>query len=641
MKESPGASPAGELTNATLIRRLLQLTWQFKGRCIFVLLLQTIVLTLAMLILRLTGLGIDYLRHITMGAREPNWLFGWHPPPEMTPDQTILVIAVSVAVAAILRAVVRFYNDVNFNHLLQVEIVPKLRERVYDKLQRLSFRFFDSNASGTIINRVTSDVQSVRLFIDGVLLQVILLFLTLTVFLFMMLNTHVWLTIVCLLTTPLLAWLSVHFSQIMRPAYKQSRELMDKLVLNFVENMQGIATIKGFNLEDHSRRRFKAETEGVLQQQQSIFWKVSTYGPLIGFISQLNIVILLAYGGWLVAEDRISLGSLVVFAGILQQFSGQISNIATVSDHVQQCFTGARRVFEILDAPIDIQSPAHPVVLSKVRGEVAFHGVSFSFQANSAVLQDITFSVRPGEVVAVAGPTGAGKSALLSLIPRFYDPQEGAITLDGHDLRTLALEDLRRRIGIVFQENFLFSNTIASNIAFGNPAASREQIERAARLACAHEFIMEFPDGYDTILMESGQNLSGGQRQRLAIARALLLEPTILILDDPTAAIDPETEHEILEAVEKAIAGRTTFIVAHRLSTLRRADRIIVLDEGRIIQMGTHEELIQQEGLYRQAVSIQAVDPESMRLLRQGAWNRKARLGPQTLAQPKPTERNR
>jgi len=232
------------------------------------------------------------------------------------------------------------------------------------------------------------------------------------------------------------------------------------------------------------------------------------------------------------------------------------------------------------------------------------------------VLSEISFEAQPEQCIAILGETGAGKSTLLSLIPRFYDPVTGAIRIDGHDLRALEIDDLRRKIGIVFQESFLFSNSVAQNIAFAHPEAGRAEIERAAKIAAAHDFIMDLPDGYETILGESGSNLSGGQRQRLAIARAILLQPPILLLDDPTAAIDPETEHEILESMEHAMRGRTTFVVAHRLSTLRRADHIIVLEQGRIVQEGTHRELMDEKGSYRQVADLQLVDPESKRLLR-------------------------
>jgi ABC-type multidrug transport system fused ATPase/permease subunit len=287
-----------------------------------------------------------------------------------------------------------------------------------------------------------------------------------------------------------------------------------------------------------------------------------------------------------------------------------------------QSLIGARRVFEILDAPVEVKNAAEPVRRPKLRGDVLFENVSFAYDGPAAVLRGIDLQVRAGECVAILGATGSGKSALMSLVPRFFDPTAGRVLIDGIDARQLDLDDLRRNIGLVFQESFLFSNTIAANIAFGHPEATRSQIERAARIAAAHDFIMELPMGYDTILGESGNSLSGGQRQRLAIARAVLLEPPILLLDDPTAAIDSETEHEIFSALDQAIAGRTTFIVAHRLSTLRRADFIIVLAAGRIVQRGTHEQLMREPGPYLQVASLQLVDNRELQQLglAGGAW---------------------
>jgi len=387
-------------------------------------------------------------------------------------------------------------------------------------------------------------------------------------------------------------------------------------VLNFSESMEGIQTVKSFSLEENRQEAFERGAREVREKRQEIFWITSTFAPAIGFMTQFNLVILLGYGGYLVMIDEFPLGTgLVAFAALLQQFSGQIANLAGVADSIQQSLTGARRVFDVLDSPVEIESPNHPVEIGEIKGEVTFDNVTFQHGDAWPILRGIRFTARPGEIIAIAGATGAGKSQLMGLIPRFYDPQQGSVRLDGHDLRTLSVEKIRRSIGIVFQENFLFSNTVAANIAFGNPNATREQIERAARIACAEEFITELPHGYDTLLSENGANLSGGQRQRLAIARAVLLEPPILLLDDPTAAIDPETEHEILTAIERAIEGRTTFIVAHRVSTLKRADRIIVVDHGQIIQQGTHADLYEQEGLYRLAVNQQAVDPESLALL--------------------------
>jgi ATP-binding cassette subfamily B protein len=326
---------------------------------------------------------------------------------------------------------------------------------------------------------------------------------------------------------------------------------------------------------------------------------------VIGFLSQVNLVVLLGYGGYLVIHGRIPLGvGLITFTGMLQQFSAQIANIAAVANSMQESLTGARRVFEVLDAPAEIVNAPEPMWLPRVWGRVTFEHVWFD-PGTEPVLKDVCFEVQPGQCVAVVGPTGAGKSALLSLIPRFYDPSKGRLLIDGVDIRDLELGAARRNVGLVFQESFLFSTTVAANIAFGVPGATREQVEKAARIASAHEFILELPKGYETILGEGGSGLSGGQRQRLAIARAVLLDPAILVLDDPTASIDAETEHEIVQAMQSAMTGRTTFIVAHRLSTLRNADLVIVLDRGRVVQMGTHEDLLRRDGYYATAARLQ------------------------------------
>lgn len=613
--QDPRVSPP-PVTNWKLILRLLRFSWQFRSRSLQVIFTQLLILVLMLSSLGLTGLAIDFLSDTINQTDHARWPLGFQPPEGTEPFRVILIIGGVIGVIALIRALLEYWNQMSVSRLVHVDIVLKLRAQVYEKLQKLSFRFFDKTASGTMINRVTGDVQAVRMFIDQVLIQIFIMVISLMVYLVYMLHMHVGLTLVCLATTPLLWVISAYFSHRLRPAYLVSREYLDDLILNFAEVIQGIQAVKGFNLEANRVADFKAKNQAILQQRQGIFWLVSTFSPIIGLLTNVNLIILLSYGGYLVVQGELPLGSgLVVFAGILQQFSGQIANIAGVADSVQQSLTGARRVFEILDSEVEVQSPENPVRMDSTRGEIRFDHLYFEYKPQNIILKDIHFSVNPGEVVAIAGATGSGKSALMSLIPRFYDPLDGAIRLDGHDLRTLSLEEIRRNIGIVFQENFLFSNTISNNIAFGHPDASRERIEKAARIACAHEFILRMDKGYDTILSESGSTLSGGQRQRLAIARAILLEPSILLLDDPTAAIDPETEHEILEAIERAIEGRTTFIVAHRLSTLKRADKVIVLDRGEIIQMGTHDELMAQRGLYRAAVDLQAVDPESLALL--------------------------
>lgn len=610
-----------EYSNWALTGRLLKLSWRYKFRCIQIIVFQLIILTLGLTGLSFAGLGIDYLRSVVEpGVKQPDWPWGIDPPPDTPPMQVLLGIAGAILGFALIRAMLNYFYTMAVSKLVFRHIMADLRATVYEKLQTLSFRFFDQNASGAIINRVTGDVSKLRTFIDGVVIQSFIMLLSLGVYLVYMLNIHVTLTFACLATTPLLWFVSAIFSRSVRPEYVKNRELMDDLVLNFSERIQGINTIKGFALEEPTTKSFEDANEEVRRQRQDIFGKVTLFAPTIGMLTQINMIVLLGYGGYLVIQGELTIGTgIVVFAGLLQQFTAQISNIAGIVDSIQQSLTGARRVFEVLDAPPEVDSPESPVPLGEVKGAITFENVHFHYKEKDTVLHDVSFEVKPGELVAIAGATGSGKSALMSLIPRFYDPIEGRVLLDGHDLRDLDVDELRRNIGIVFQDTFLFSNSIAANIAFGHLNATPEQIVRAAQIASAEEFIDQLPDGYDTVLSESGTNLSGGQRQRLAIARALLLEPRILLLDDPTAALDPETEHEIMDAIKHAIEGRTVFIVAHRLSTLRRADKIIVLREGRIVQMGTHDELMAQPGPYHKAIRVQTIDKESMEILRSTA----------------------
>jgi ATP-binding cassette subfamily B protein len=367
--------------------------------------------------------------------------------------------------------------------------------------------------------------------------------------------------------------------------------------------MRGIMVVKSFALEPWALQRFSEANAAVRNQKRRVFLKLALMHPGVNFLNHASLAVLLGYGGWLAIHGRIPIGAgLVVFAGVLQQLAAQFTAIAAIADNLQQTLAGAQRVFEILDAVPDVRDAAAAKPLARAQGRVAFHHVSFAFKENNTVLHDICLDVQPGERIAIIGPTGAGKSALIHLIARFYDPDVGQIMLDGHDLKTWRVDDVRHQVGLVFQESFLFSASIAANIAFGRPHASREQIEHAAQLAAAHDFIQHLPQGYDTLLHENGSNLSGGQRQRLALARALLLDPAILILDDPTAAVDTETEAEILAALDTAMKGRTCFIVAHRLGAVKYADRVIVLEAGRIAAEGNHAELAQQAGYYREAL---------------------------------------
>jgi ATP-binding cassette, subfamily B, bacterial len=612
---SPLTSADAGPSNPELIRRLFGLAWRYRLRCLQVLGIQLILLTMGLFGLSFTGVGIDYIRQV-VAHRDSD------PPPQAVirflhfslpsawhPMHVLAILGGLILSLSVCRAFLNYVYAVLVNILVQQKLVVDLRAEIYDKLQRLSFRFFDANTTGSIITRVTGDVQSVRMFVDQVLIQSVIMVISLTVYAIYMASLSPGLTVACLATTPVLLVMAALFSRKIQPEYAENRNLVERMVQYLAESIQGIAVVKGFGREDENREKFEAGNSAIFTQQYNIFWLVSLFSPTAGFLTRINTIVLLGYGGMLVARGSLPLGAgLVVFAGLLDQFAGQVNNVAAIVNSVQQSLIGAKRVFEILDAPVDVRSPPDALRRPRFEGAVRFEDVSFEYGRLDPVLRDISLDVKPGECVAVLGATGSGKSVLMSLIPRFYDVSKGSLLIDGVDVRRLHLDDLRRNIGTVFQESFLFSNTVAANIAFGHPDATQAQIERAARVAAAHDFIMALPKGYETVLGESGNSLSGGQRQRLAIARAVLLEPAILLLDDPTAAIDSETEHEIFEALDRAIAGRTTFIVAHRLSTLRRADSIIVLENGRIVQRGTHSELIKVPGPYLHVANLQLVD---------------------------------
>jgi ATP-binding cassette subfamily B protein len=425
--------------------RMLALGWRYRASCILVLIEQLLLVAVQLAALGLTGFGIDYIRSAVDSSAGPvAWPLGIAPPQTWTPLSVVAAIAGTIFVAALLHTFLRNRAAVHVGDLTQ-RIVVQLRSDVYNKLQRLSFRFYDARQSGTIINRVTGDVQAVRLFVDGVMIQALVTGMTLLVFLAYMLSVHVPLTIACLASTPLLWFASVRFSRSVRPVYQQNRELSDKLVLALSENVQGVHVVKGFNREPEEIAKFVAANERIRESKYRVFHRLSTFQPAIGFLTQLNLLILLGYGGALVMQGELLLGEgMFVFANLLNLFATQVGQLANISNSIQSSITGAERVFEVLDAPVEIATADDAVRLPNARGHVRFESVSFAYHTETPVLDRIDFEAVPGECIAITGPTGAGKSSLISLLPRFYDPQQGRVLIDCEDVRRVHLDDLRR-----------------------------------------------------------------------------------------------------------------------------------------------------------------------------------------------------
>lgn len=412
-----------------------------------------------------------------------------------------------------------------------------------------------------------------------------------------------------------LVYATLRFGSTIRPIFKDIQKQMGALASTMQESMTGIGLVKSFAREPHEFKKFDTDNDHWFEQRYSAILKWGNYWPLFSFIVSVSILLLLWFGGPLALQSEttgVTIGSLVALITYVLMLNGPVMRLGFLVNMAATAGASAGRIFEIIDTPNPIQEKPDAIILEKAEGDVKFEAVNFAYQTGTSTLSGIDLHARPGQVVALIGPTGSGKSSVINLIPRFYDPTEGSVLLDGINVRDLTLKSLRQHISIVLQDPFLFSSTIAENIAYGRPDASQLDVEFAARAACAHEFIMTFPEGYETVVGERGVTLSGGQKQRVAIARALLCDPRVLILDDSTSSVDTETEYLIQQALDELMKGRTTFVIAQRLLTLKNADQILVLDHGQIVEQGVHEDLLALNGLYRQIYDLQLKDQEEL-----------------------------
>ena len=521
-------------------------------------------------------------------------------------QELVVWMAGGLLLACLLRDLFNFLR-IQLNNRFEQRVIFDMRRDLYDKLQRLSVNYYDQRATGDLMTRVIDDVNAVeRVLIDGIE-QGTVAVLGLVGVTAMMISFDARLTVWSLLPIPLLTAGAMVYTTTAHRRYRAVREATSALNALLHDNLQGIRQIKGFGREPHELERFGARAHNLRASMLRVMGAWSMYSPAMEFSAWLGYVIVFWLGGRAVIADQLSLGKLVGFLAYLGMLYQPVRALHGLNQMFQAGRAAGERVFDILDAPVEVgERPNARELSDRVRGEVEYRRVRFQYRANLPVLHDVTIHARPGETIALVGPTGAGKTTVVNLLPRFYDVTGGQILIDGQDIREVTLESLRRQIGIVSQEAFLFNGTIRENILYGRLEASELEMIEAAKAANCHEFIMQLPEKYDSRVGERGVKLSVGEKQRVSIARALLKDPPILILDEATASVDTATERLIQEALERLMAHRTSFVIAHRLSTVRNADQIIVLKSGRVIERGTHEQLMVLDGLYAHLCRVQS-----------------------------------
>jgi ATP-binding cassette subfamily B protein len=476
--------------------------------------------------------------------------------------------------------------------------IRDIRADLFVKLQTLSLRFFDQRTHGELMSRLTNDIDNVSTVLSESVTQLISSALSIIGVAVMMFIINWKLAIVSLITIPLMVFISRWLAKRTRKGFREQQKYLGDLNGIIEETVTGERVVKAYVREEAVIAEFDVSNQKLRHAATRAQILAGTMGPITNFVNNVGFAVVAGSGGWMAVQGLATVGTIASFINYARQFARPLGSVAQLYNSIQSAVAGAERVFEIIDEVPELQDAQHALPMEKVRGEVAFHNVYFSYETGVPVLKDVSLYAEPGRTIALVGPTGAGKTTIVNLLTRFYDIDSGSIDIDGVDIRQLKKADLRRKLGIVLQDTFLFSDTVMENIRYGRLDATDEEVMAAARLANADTFVHRLPEGYQTPLSERGSNLSQGQRQLLAIARAILADPAILILDEATSSVDTRTEQHIQEAMLRLMEGRTSFVIAHRLSTIREADKILVINFGEIIEQGTHEELLAQKGFY-------------------------------------------
>lgn len=523
--------------------------------------------------------------------------------------ELVPLIASGLLIVVVIKATFHYFHGFAGSRIGN-KVSYNLRNASYNKLQYLSFAYYDRAKTGDLMSRLTADLEGIRHFIGFGFAQILNTFLMVSFGATAMALVNWKLMLITLIPMPFMAYAAIRFEKKVHPAFRKIRRSMADLTTAVQENITGVRTVKSFAREPHEIDKFSVRSEDYQDNhvKTSRIW--ASFFPVMELISNFSLLILLVVGGYFVMNESMSLGDLVFFFSMTWYIVGPMWGLGFHINVYTQFKASGERVLEVLHHHIHVKDKDNAIALNEddVKGDVKFENVSFAYTDKQPALHNVSFDLPPGKVIGFLGGTGSGKSTIIQLLMRAYNLKEGQITFDGHKIEDLTIESLRSQIAIVFQETFMFSATIKTNLAYGRPEASDEEIIKAAKLAQAHDFIMELPEGYDTIVGERGMGLSGGQKQRIAIARALIKNPSILVLDDATSAVDMSTEHEIQAGFKEVMKGRSTIIIAHRISSLKSADEIIVLDKGHIVQRGTHDELLQEEGPYLETYNIQYAD---------------------------------
>lgn len=519
-------------------------------------------------------------------------------------------IAASIIAIFIVRGLFWYGQNYLMSYVGQSVIID-IRAAVFKKLQRLSVSFYDKNKTGTIMSYVTNDVNALQsAMVENTIEMITEGFILIgSVVAMIYLDWRLTLFIVC--TFPVVLWFMEFFGKKIRKTGGRIQECTADITSVLQESVASARVIKSFVREDYEVDRFDVENKANFRANMKNAQLMATLTPVVELVAAIGVTMIIWYGSNNVINGTITAGSLVAFLTYAVNISNPIKRLTRVIGNIQKALAAAQRVFMIIDMPEEIAESRDAKQLPEVIGKVEFQNVSFAYNDKGNVITDLSFSVKPGEVIAIVGPSGAGKSTIANLLPRFYDVNKGDIKIDGHSVREVTLDSLREQVGIVPQETMLFNGSVYNNILYGRLDATKEEIEAAAKAANAHDFIMQLTDGYETKLGDRGVNLSGGQRQRIAIARAILKNPRILILDEATSALDTESERVVQEALDRLMVGRTSFVIAHRLSTVKNADKILVLEKGNLVESGTHDELLALDGLYAHLYKIQYRNKEA------------------------------